>query len=148
MDTQRPPSTHFQQGPRSVQTGCLNWVIWLLLAALLFTWLLPSFKGGSSSNVVVNYSTFLTQVRANNVKDVIIRDATITGMVKTAISSQEGTTKSTHFTTTIPPFGTADLVTLLEQRKIISDQKKRDNLQKGEDHVQAHTCAAGWICAG
>jgi hypothetical protein len=62
----------------------------------------------------VSYSSFLAQVRANNVESVRISDYTVTGVFKAAVPSADKTTKSIHFTTTVPQFGNTDLIALLE----------------------------------
>src|SRR5439155_13596988 len=67
------------------------------------------------------YSTFVAQVNANNVQSVTISDYTVTGDFKSPVLSQDGTTKSTHFTTTVPQFGNADLIALLEAHHVAID---------------------------
>ncbi|HEU5375471.1 MAG TPA: ATP-dependent zinc metalloprotease FtsH [Ktedonobacteraceae bacterium] len=121
MESQRPPSAHPQQEQRLVQAGCLNWLLWLTFVFLLFNWLLPSFRGSSPANETVSYSTFLEQIRANNVQKVSISDYTVTGVFKTAVRTPDGTTKSTHFTTTVPLFGNTDLIALLETHHVAID---------------------------
>ena len=105
------------QPPRPKWTNMLPW---LLLAFLVLAWFLPSLlnQGGSQGNEQVSYSTFVGQVDANNVQSVTISDYTVTGVFKLPVLSQDGTTKSTQFTTTMPQFGNNDLITLLEEHHV------------------------------
>ena len=98
-------------------------LLWLLLAVLLLIWLGPALlnPSGSQGNETVNYSTFVAQVNANNVKSVSISDYTITGVFTSAVPSEDGTTKSTHFTTTVPQFGNDTLIALLGQHHVSID---------------------------
>lgn len=93
-----------------------TWLLWLFLAIFVVSWLVPLFLGqnGSQNNETVTYSTFLAQVNAQNVQSVTITDYTITGVFKTPVSSSDGTTRSTRFTTQVPQFGNADLISLLQ----------------------------------
>ncbi|HEV2580341.1 MAG TPA: ATP-dependent zinc metalloprotease FtsH [Ktedonobacteraceae bacterium] len=110
----QPPAGSRGQPPKPPQ---IKWtsLLWLLLAVLVLSWLLPSFLGsGGASNEAVTYSTFVAQVTANNVRSVTITDYTVTGVFKTPVLSSDGTTKSTQFTTTVPQFGNADVIALLQ----------------------------------
>ncbi|HEU5380637.1 MAG TPA: ATP-dependent metallopeptidase FtsH/Yme1/Tma family protein, partial [Ktedonobacteraceae bacterium] len=127
MDPQQPPFVNPRGERHLVQAGCLNWVLWLFLAILLFSWLLPSFKSNSPGNEAVSYSSFLTQVSANNVRSVRISDYTITGVFKSAVPSADKTTKLTYFTTTVPQFGNTDLITLLETHHVAIDVQPSSN---------------------
>jgi cell division protease FtsH len=84
---------------------------------------LPSLLGqsGSPTNETVTYSTFLAQVNANNVRSVTITDYTVTGVFKASVLSSDGSTRSTHFTTTVPQFGNSDLIALLQQHHVAID---------------------------
>jgi cell division protease FtsH len=96
-------------------------LLWLLLTFLVFAWLLPSLLSQGSSqaaNETVTYSTFVAQVNANNVQSVTITDYTVTGVFRSPVLSADGTTKSTHFTTTIPQFGNTNLIALLEEHHV------------------------------
>lgn len=88
---------------------------WLLLACLVFALILLSLMnpGGAQSSESVSYSTFVAQINANNVQSVTISDYTVTGVFKSPVLSQDGTTKSTQFTTTVPQFGNTELIALL-----------------------------------
>ncbi len=98
-------------------------LLWLLLIFLVLIWLLPSLlgQGGSQGNETVTYSTFVAQVNANNVQSVTITDYTVTGIFRSPVPSVDGTTKSTHFTTTVPQFGNSDLIALLEEHHVAID---------------------------
>ena len=105
QDNQKPPSL-----PRWARL-----LPWLLLACLVFALILLSLMnpGGAQSSESVSYSTFVAQINANNVQSVTISDYTVTGVFKSPVLSQDGTTKSTQFTTTVPQFGNTDLIALL-----------------------------------
>ncbi len=124
-----PQGKQSQPGPRWT-----TWLLWLLLAFLVLTWLLPSFlgRGGSQNNETVTYSTFVAQVNANNVQSVTITDYTVTGVFKAPVLSSDGTTKSTQFTTTVPQFGNSDLIALLQAHRVAID-------------VQSSSSASFWL---
>jgi cell division protease FtsH len=107
-----------QPPPRPRWTNLLPWLV--LLAFLVFAWVLPSLlsSGGSQGNETVSYSTFVGQVNANNVQSVTITDYTVTGVFKSPVPSADGTTKSTQFTTTVPQFGNNDLIALLQENHV------------------------------
>ncbi len=115
----QPPAG--QPGQQPKPQG-IRWttLLWLLLIALLASWLLPSFLGGSS-NEAVTYSTFVAQVNANNVQSVTITDYTVTGIFKAPVLSSDGTTRSTQFATSVPQFGNSDLIALLQAHKVAID---------------------------
>jgi cell division protease FtsH len=123
MDNFRQSSSGPQGQQQPPRFRWITQLIWLLLAILVFTWFLPSLLGqnGSPNNESVTYSTFVSQVAANNVKSVTITDYTVTGVFKSPVPSADGTTKSTHFTTTVPQFGNTDLIALLEQHHVAID---------------------------
>jgi cell division protease FtsH len=89
----------------------------------VLVWLLPSLLGQASSpsNETVTYSTFIAQVNANNVQSVTISDFTIMGVFRSPVPSTDGPTRSTHFTTTVPQFGNADLIALLQEHHVAID---------------------------
>ncbi len=113
----RPSSTGPQKDRRQVSWWW--YLTWLLLIFLLLSWLLPSLMGGGSQSAeAISYSTFLAQVKANNVKSVTITDYSVTGVFKSAIPSQDGSTKSTQFSTTVPSFGNGNLIALLQEHQV------------------------------
>ena len=103
----------------------LRWttLFWLLLAVLLVIWQIPTLFGssGPSGTEAVSYSSFVAQVQANNVQSVSISDYAVTGVFLSAVPSEDGTTKATHFTTTVPQFGNTDLITLLQAHHVSVD---------------------------
>ena len=123
MDNFRQSSSGPQGQQPPPRFRWITQLIWLLLAILVFTWFLPSLLGqnGSQNNESVTYSSFVSQVAANNVKSVTITDYTVTGVFKSPVPSADGTTKSTYFTTTVPQFGNTDLIALLEQHHVAID---------------------------
>ena len=110
-----------QPPPRPWWTKLLPWLVLAFL--IMFIWLLPSLlsSGGSQNNETVSYSTFVAQVNGNNVQAVTISDYTVTGVFKSPVPSQDGTTKSTQFTTTVPQFGNDTLIALLEAHHVAID---------------------------
>src|SRR5579883_602435 len=104
-------------GPQKDRRRVSWW--WYLTWLLLISWLLPSLMGGGSqSGEAISYSTFLAQVNANNVKSVTITDYSVTGVFKSAVPSQDGSTKSTQFSTTVPNFGNGNLIGLLQEHQV------------------------------
>lgn len=113
-------------GPQGEQPPAPSkWIslIWLLLVVLIGIWLVPALlnAGGSQANESISYSTFVAQVNANNVQEVTISEYTITGVFKSAVLAQDGTTKSTRFTTAVPQFGNENLIALLGQHHVSID---------------------------
>src|SRR5579885_2229103 len=115
-----------QQPPRF---KWLSTLIWLALFSLLLFWVFPSLlgQGESQSNETVTYSTFIAQVNNNNVQSVTITDYTVTGVFKSPVPSADGSTKSTHFTTTVPQFGNADLIALLQANQVVINVQPSSN---------------------
>lgn len=115
-----------QEEPRP---GWFKWTfwLWLLLVVLLLIWLVPTLlnQGGSQGTETVSYSTFVAQVTANNVKSVSISDYTVTGVFNAAVSSEDGATRSTQFTTTVPQFGNDPLIALLGQHHMCPSTYRR-----------------------
>jgi cell division protease FtsH len=95
-------------------------ILWLFLTIMLLVWFVPILLNsqGSQANEAVSYSVFVAQVNANNVQEVSIRDYTITGTFHFAVPSQDKSTTSTGFTTTVPSFGNDGLIALLEQHHV------------------------------
>jgi cell division protease FtsH len=91
---------------------------WLVLAFLLLVWFVPSLLSSSGGNETVSYSTFIAQINANNVQSVTINDYTVTGVFKSPVPSEDGSTKSTNFTTTVPQFGNSDVIPLLQAHHV------------------------------
>jgi cell division protease FtsH len=120
MDNNQPPTgPQGKQPPQLQGFRWTTWLLWLLLAFLILSWFLPLLlSSGGSQNEAVMYSTFLAQVNANDVQSVTITDYTVTGVFKAAVLSSDGTTKSTQFTTTVPQFGNADLIALLQAHQV------------------------------
>jgi cell division protease FtsH len=121
-------SPESQKDRQQVPSSWWRYLIWLLLIFLLITWLLPSLTGGGSqSTETVSYSTFLAQVNANNVKSVTITDYSATGVFKSAVPSEDGSTKSTQFSTTVPQFGNSNLISLLQAHHVSIDVQSSSN---------------------
>ncbi|HXZ05490.1 MAG TPA: ATP-dependent zinc metalloprotease FtsH, partial [Ktedonobacteraceae bacterium] len=122
MDTNPNPSIEDPQDkqspPRSKWTKLLPWVF--LIAFFALAWFLTSLLGqaGTQSTETVSYTTFVEQVNANNVTSVTITDYTVTGVFASPVTSADGTTKSTQFTTTVPQFGNDELIPLLQQHHV------------------------------
>jgi cell division protease FtsH len=123
MENLNQPSKQSSEGQKKDrQKDARSWLLYiffLLLAFLFMFWLLPSMlSGGSQSTETVSYTVFLAQVTANNVKSVTITDYSVTGVFKTAVPSEDGSTKSTQFSTTVPDFGNSDLIALLQAHHV------------------------------
>jgi len=121
MDTNPQPSS---EEPQDRQPKLPKWAKvfpWILLIIFFVAaWFLPQFlgQGGTQSTETVSYTTFIDQVKANNVQSVTINGYTVTGVFKSPVPSEDGTTKSTQFTTTVPEFGNNDLISLLQQHNV------------------------------
>jgi cell division protease FtsH len=117
-----------QKNRQQVPVSWWWYLLGLLLIFLSLSWLLPFFVGdGSQSTETISYSTFLAQVNANNVQSVTITDYSVTGVFKSAVPSQDGSTKSTQFSTTVPQFGNSDLIALLQAHHVSIDIQSSGN---------------------
>lgn len=122
-----PPSD--SQGDQTPTQPKWMLLLWLFLIALLLVWFVPTLlsSGGTQENEAVSYSVFIAQVNANNVQAVSIREYSITGTFRFAVPSQDGSTRSTRFTTTAPQFGNESLISLLEQHHVSIDVQQSGN---------------------
>ena len=102
-----------------------NWRKWLtpgLLALLLVFMLLssPSFFGGVSSTPEIPYSDVYDQVQRNNVLNLNFQDNTsVSGQFRNGIITTSATGRSQSigsFTSQLPPYASADLLDLANQR--------------------------------
>jgi cell division protease FtsH len=122
MDTNPQPTSEEPKDKPPQLSGWAKVFPWILLIIFfVVAWFLPSMlgqNGGSQSAETVSYTTFIEQVKANNVQSVTINGYTVTGVFKSPVPSADGTTKSTQFTTTVPEFGNSDLIPLLQQHNV------------------------------
>jgi cell division protease FtsH len=90
------------------------WIYLLVLLALnyLITFVFMS----GPSRITVPYTTFITQVNANNVKDITAQSNSIQGDFKTSVTY--GSASGQLFQTERPVFATDNLETLLEQHNV------------------------------
>ena len=130
MENQNQPPEGPQGQPSQAKPRWTTLLPWLVLAMFALIWLLPSIL--SSGNETVSYTTFVSQVNANNVQSVTITDYTVTGVFKSPVLSSDGSTKSTQFTTAVPQFGNSDLIALLQQHQVAID-------------VQSSSSASFWL---
>jgi len=128
---QEPPPTEHPTGPR------IPYLFWWLVFIGLLIWNIVSFWPTTTPEVDIPYSTFLDQVRSNNVAQVQITGAEIKGnFVKPFTSSQTNTSAQptaspqptassppptyTEFTTTFPEaVGDTNLLPLLETHQVM-----------------------------
>ncbi|MGE5333916.1 MAG: ATP-dependent zinc metalloprotease FtsH [Nitrososphaerota archaeon] len=114
-----------------------NPVLWLLIALLLTGGLFLGLLGSSrQASRHVNYSTFVQQVNADNVRSVRITGYDVSGTFKAPVSSADGKSSITDFATTIPEFGDPDLLPLLRQHAVSVDTRP------------ANTLITAWIVLG
>ena len=97
-------------------------LLWFLLALFIVFWVLPTFNlspfSTSQPSAAISYSAFVEQVTANNVVSVTISDYSVSGVSKGPVTSADGATHSTHFTTTVPQFGNDTLIPLLQEHHV------------------------------
>ena len=107
---------HEQRGPGR---GIPPWLIWALLAALLFNWMLSSNLRGTTAPTDVSYSYFYEQVERGNVSEVTSVEDEITGTFENEVTyppGSEDATEVTTFRTQRPAFADDQLVqTLIEK---------------------------------
>ncbi len=106
-------------------------VFYFLIAAILGVWILFSYYGGQLSPDQIQYSTFRTELKDNNVREVVVQGDRIEGKLKTASKRRaaDGDTISyTEFITYLPSFGDDELMALLEQSSVeVTTVPERDN---------------------
>ena len=94
---------------------------WVTIAVLLAANVLLSnllFNAGQQPTVTISYTSFLQQVRQDNVTSVTSTAETITGNTRQAVTDSSSGTKSTKFQTERPAFATDDLLAMLEQHNV------------------------------
>ena len=114
-----------RNGTSSLLIRSLLIVIVVLLAWGLFTFFTQSSNGTPQDVLEVPYSTFIQQVKLDNVKDVVFQGQDATGNFKNAIrvpGSNNGN-PSTHFHFTQLPNGDPTLVNLLNQHHVTYQAK-------------------------
>ena len=124
-----PLSRLDQDSPHPAQTPSptrrrwwANMLLWMIVLGALLFWVLPAFNinlfSSSTPTATLTYTAFTEQVTKGNVKSVTITDYTVDGIAKTPVLSEDGTTRATNFTTTVPSFGNDSLIPLLEQHDV------------------------------
>ncbi len=96
-------------------------VFYFLIAAILGVWILYSYYGAQMSPDQIQYSTFRTELKDNNVREVVVQGERIEGELKSESKRRtaEGDTVSfTEFVTYLPSFGDDELMALLEQSNV------------------------------
>lgn len=106
-------------------------LLWVMVGIVIVFWVLPMFGGSifstSQPTADISYSAFISEVTANNVVSVTITDYTIEGTAKKSVTSQDGKTTSTQFTTTAPQFGNETLIPLLQQHHVSINVKSSNS---------------------
>ncbi len=131
---QRPggPNGTGPDGAPPPRNGGANWLIRIALFALVVflgyqIYAIYVSSNGQEQQVQVQYSFFIEQVNANNVKDVTIQTGTVTGDFSTAVNyPANSTTKITQFTTYEPDGQDPSLLPLLEAHNVPVNSKPAD----------------------
>jgi cell division protease FtsH len=92
------------------------WVILLLL--LLVNWLGGRFLFGGDEATTIDYSTFRSQVMADNVTQVTVTGEEIRGQLNETINVDTAETSVSEFITFLPSFGDDELLSLLEDHNV------------------------------
>ncbi len=105
-----------------------RWSWFLLLAALfVFNLLIFNVLTRPEPRIPVPYTTFIAQVKADNVASVTATGDTIQGEFKNPVPSPEDpTVTATSFETERPTFATDDLLTLLQQHGVVVNAEPAD----------------------
>ena len=117
----RPPGK--PGGPKGpalgTQSGCLQWVFWPFLVAVLYLGF-QQFLGGTQGGDAIDYSSFRSQLTSGNVVSVTVRGPEVRGTLKSPFTKVVAgdTTQVTDFVTFIPSFGDTNLLELLEQNNV------------------------------
>jgi len=106
-------------------------VFYFLIAAILGVWILYSYYGAQMSPDQIHYSTFRTELKDNNVKQVVVQGERIEGELRSASKRRTAEGDSiafTEFVTYLPSFGDDELMALLEQSNAeVTTIPERDN---------------------
>lgn len=94
----------------------INAFTWLLvISSIIYLW--KDFS--PASRPTIPYSQFKRELANNNIQQVLIKDAEISGEFRVAIILQQTSPQANdRFTTTIPPMGDSDLLKLLESNQV------------------------------
>jgi cell division protease FtsH len=92
------------------------WVILLLL--LLVNWLGGRFLFGGDETTTIDYSTFRSQIMADNVTQVTVTGEEIRGQLNETINVDTAETSVSEFITFLPSFGDDELLSLLEDHNV------------------------------
>jgi cell division protease FtsH len=92
------------------------WVILLLL--LLVNWLGGRFLFGGDETTTIDYSTFRSQIMADNVTQVTVTGEEIRGQLNETINVDTAETSISEFITFLPSFGDDELLSLLEDHNV------------------------------
>lgn len=107
-------------------------VLWLIIIALIASWLWNMYGEKMNGAVKINYSTFRQQLKNGNVNRVMIADEKITGSLKKPAEKEgEGNTKEpitySDFVTFLPSFGDDKLLFLLENQEVDIETKPKQD---------------------
>ncbi len=117
---QRTPQS--AQPPVRKRSRWVSVLMWVILLAIVLFWTLHAFNinpfGSPPPTATITYTAFVQQVSAGNVSSVTITDYSVDGIAKQPVLSEDGATRATHFTTTVPLFGNDTLIPLLQQHHV------------------------------
>lgn len=95
--------------------------LWVIMATLFVFWIISSQDSIFGGPPSIDYSTFRSQLRADNVQGVIIQGDEIKGKLKEETllrATETDTLKASQFVTYLPSFGDEQLLQLLEEHDV------------------------------
>jgi cell division protease FtsH len=95
-------------------------IIWIIAGTLLALWAYSYWGMGPAGGERISYSEFRTQLKQENVEQVVVEGNTINGELKSQASrTQQGNTvQYQNFVTYLPSFGDENLMDLLESQNV------------------------------
>lgn len=105
--------------PRSQPPGCMRFLFWGILAALIYVSLQTLLAPGTGGERIT-YSTFREQVAEQNVVEVTVQGSRIQGVLQSPIREIHAgdTVQVTEFFTFLPSFGDEGILDLLEENDV------------------------------
>lgn len=112
-----------QQGPEKPHNTGISGIMlfYLLIISLLAFYLIYSYYGKALGAEAIEYSTFKTELRQNNIEEVRLQGEHLQGSLKVSsvkVTADNDTIHYSDFETYIPPFGDDSLMPLIEEQAV------------------------------
>ncbi len=106
-------------------------LFYLMIVVLLGGWLIYNVTGGLYGPTEINYTTFRSELKADNVEEIKVQGEKIEGKFKEAIertTPDDETRKITEFYTHVPSFGDDELFAILDEKGVVIYTQPEGNI--------------------